>query len=170
MPIRGGRSNISCTRIRGSSLSTNHVSTRRPRLSGVFASPCDERHARTSVLSPDAGCLASVVSKELSAWERHCCPVPQRRTDAGASAASSAISDVAASPGKRCVGATSILIPRVMPIPMSIGSRSQSVAVGPIGRSVFRRRSQTVPVRLRRLSGNADTGSTGIEGLNPLAE
>ena len=109
----------------------------------------------TSVLSPDAGCLASVVSKVRFAWELHRLLVPQRRSDAGASRAPRAISDVTAGSDKRCGGGASIRSPRLMPTPMPIGSRSQSVAVGPMGRSVFRRRSQTGPVRLRTLSGNA---------------
>jgi hypothetical protein len=44
----------------------------------------EEAVAHTSVLSPDAGCLASVVSKVPFAWELHCRPVPQRRPDGGA--------------------------------------------------------------------------------------
>src|ERR1022692_516574 len=42
-----------------------------------------------------------------------------------------------------------------MPTPMPTGGRIQSVAVGLTRPFVFRRRSQTGPVRLRMLSGNA---------------
>jgi Transposase IS116/IS110/IS902 family len=57
--------------------------------------------------------------------------------------------------------------PRVMPTPMPIGSQSQSVAVGPMGRRVFSRRSQTGPVGSCTLSGNAVGGVTRHEGSNP---
>jgi hypothetical protein len=76
-----------------------------------------------------------------------------------------AIRDVTAGSGKRCGSANPE--PRVMPTPMPIGSRSQSVAVGPMGRSVFGGRFQTVPARLRTLSGNAVGGETRHDGSNP---
>ena len=54
-----------------------------------------------------------------------------------------------------------------MPTPMPIGSRSPSVAVGPLGLSVFSRQVQRAPVRVRTLSGNAVGGVTRHEGSNP---
>jgi hypothetical protein len=54
-----------------------------------------------------------------------------------------------------------------MPTPMPIGGRSQSVAVGLTVPFVFKRRSQTGPVGLRTLSGNAVGGVTRREGSNP---
>ncbi len=52
-----------------------------------------------------------------------------------------------------------------MPTPMPIGSRSQSVAVGPTGWRKFRRRFQAGPVRHRTLSGNVVYRVTGIARL-----
>jgi hypothetical protein len=96
-------------------------------------------------------------------------PVPQRRPDAGAFACLACNRDVTAGSGKRCGGEAYIRSPRVMPTPMPIGSRSQSVAVGPMGRSVFRRRSQTGSVRLRTLSGNAVGGENPPRGFESLS-
>ena len=94
-------------------------------------------------------------------------PVPQRRPDAGAFACLARNRDVTAGSGKRCGGEAYIRSPRVMPAPMPIGSRSQSVAVGPMGRSVFRRRSQRGQSDSVRFLGMRYTASSGIEGSNP---
>src|ERR1017187_5248064 len=69
--------------------------------------------------------------------------------------------------GYRWGGAESILSTRVMPTPMPTGGRIQSVTVGVTFPFVFRRRSQTGPVGLRTLSGNAVGGEPRHEGSNP---
>jgi hypothetical protein len=105
--------------------------------------------------------LESAVRAGTPPTSRDATPVP--------SPASSAISGVAAGSARRCGGAACIRSPRVMLTPMPIGSRSQEVAVGPMGRSIFRRRSQTGPVRFRTLSGNAVGGVTATRVRIPLA-
>ena len=122
--------------------------------------------AHTSVLSPDAGRLASGVSKGPLVREIHRLPVPQGRPTSVPSPASYVIRGGTAGSPREC-GGPSNRGPRVMPTLMPIGSQNQSVGVGPLGRSVFRRRSQTGPVRLRTLSGNAVGRETCHEGSNP---
>jgi hypothetical protein len=110
-------------------------------------------------------------------WSRKCrsrgnstvVPYPNGDPTPVPSPASCAISDVTAGSGNQSVGAASILSARVMPTLMPIGSRNPSVAVGPTGRGVFRRRSQTWPVRLRTLSGNAVGGGNPPRGFESLS-
>jgi hypothetical protein len=87
-------------------------------------------------------------------------------TDAGSFACLVCNQGGTAGSRKGC-GGVSIQSPRVMPTPMPIGSQSKSVAVGPMGRSVFRRRSQTGSVGLPTLSGNAVGGVIRHQGSNP---
>ena len=124
--------------------------------------------AHTSVLSPDAGRLASGVSKGPLVREIHRLPVPQGRPTSVPSPASYVIRGGTAGSPREC-GGPSNRGPRVMPTLMPIGSQNQSVGVGPLGRSVFRRRSQTGPVRLRTLSGNAVYGKLVSRVRIPLA-
>ena len=121
----------------------------------------------TSVLSPDAGRLASGVSKGPLVREIHRLPVPQGRPTSVPSPASYVIRGGTAGSPRECSGPSN-RGPRVMPTLMPIGSQNQSVGVGPMGRRVFRRRSQTGPVRLRTLSGNPIPGNwyRGFESLS----
>jgi hypothetical protein len=123
--------------------------------------------AHTSVLSPDAGRLASGVSKGPLVREIHRLPVPQGRPTSVPSPASCVIRGGTAGSPREC-GGPSNRGPRVMPTLMPIGSQNQSVGVGPLGRSVFRRRSQTGPVRLRTLSGNAEYRVKRYRGCESL--